>query len=180
MVSWISVKFDPLNKWIIKIMPVIRSISLKYREYPKDEKLSPDIQELIDAAIQASHGAYAPYSGFKVGASVRLDSGRIISGSNVENAAFPSGNCAERTALSYAITNFPDDKPNSIAITATGNSGVPAQIVSPCGNCRQFISEEETRKGGKIKIILAWKDKTIIFESISDLLPMQFSKLSFM
>jgi cytidine deaminase len=161
-------------------MPVKRSISLTYLEYSRDEELPSEISELINAALLASNGAYAPYSGFKVGAAVRLGSGRIISGSNVENAAFPSGICAERTALSYAVTNYPDDKPSSIAIAATGNNGVPAPIVSPCGNCRQFISEEESRKGGSIQIILVWKDRIIIFDSISDLLPVQFSKLSFL
>jgi cytidine deaminase len=160
-------------------MPHNRTISASYLEYSEEEELPRDIGELIEAAKKASEGAYAPYSGFSVGAAVRLSSGKIVSGSNVENAAYPSGSCAERTALSYAITNHRNDFPVSIAISARGNSGIPAQVVSPCGNCRQFISEEENRTGGRIRIILACKDKTLVFESISDLLPLQFSKLSF-
>jgi cytidine deaminase len=159
-------------------MPVVRNINLSYLEYRNDEEMDPEDQELIDSARSAAINAYAPYSGFMVGAAVRLESGKIIRGSNVENAAFPSGSCAERTALSFAVTNYPDDAPVCIAIAATGSSGIPAENVSPCGNCRQFIAEEESRKGKKIRMILSGSGKTIIIESISDMLPLQFGKLN--
>lgn len=159
-------------------MPEVKKITLSYLEYRNDEELNPDDQELIHSAQSASLNAYAPYSGFKVGAAVRLESGKIVTGANVENAAFPSGVCAERTALSFAVTNYPDDAPVSIAITATDNSGTSAENVSPCGNCRQFIAEEETRNGRKIRLILSGRNKTIIIESIRDLLPIQFGKLN--
>ncbi len=159
-------------------MPVTRTITSGYLEYLKDEKLPAEDQEIILSAQKAASGAYAPYSGFRVGAAVRLASGKIITGSNVENAAFPSGICAERTALSYSVSNYPADPAVAIAIAAINSNGMLADNVSPCGNCRQVIAEEELRKGGKIKIILSCREKTIVLEGISDLLPLQFSKLS--
>jgi len=159
-------------------MPVARKITLKYIEYSKNEKLLSEDQELIDSARDAALRAYAPYSGFRVGAAVRLGSGRIITGSNVENAAFPSGICAERTALAYAVANWPEDMAEVIAIAAVNSSRIPAESVSPCGFCRQVIAEEELRKGGKIRILLSCREKTIVVDSIRDLLPLQFSKLN--
>ncbi len=159
-------------------MPVTRTISFKFLEYGKNEQLPAEDQELIESAQMAASKAYAPYSGFRVGAAVRLASEKIVTGSNVENAAFPSGICAERTALSYAVSNYPDDMAEAIAVAAFNSTGMPAENVSPCGNCRQFIAEEEIRKGGKIKIILACREKTIVLEGISDLMPLQFSKLN--
>ncbi len=140
------------------------------------EELSAEDQELIVAAKAAAKNAYAPYSRFRVGAAVRLQSGRIVSGSNVENAAFPSGICAERTAISNSVSNFPNDKPVAIAIAAMNDEGVTADNVSPCGNCRQVLAEEENRTGKQIRIILSGSDMIRIIESCSNLLPLQFSK----
>jgi len=151
-----------------------KKISFSYTEYDKVEELdSPDL-ELVIAAREAASDAYAPYSGFKVGAAVRLESGIIIRGANVENAAFPSGICAERSALSNSISNYKEDKPVAIAISSMNENGFTDDSPSPCGSCRQVIAEEETRTGNKIRIILSGKNKALIINGISSLLPLQF------
>jgi cytidine deaminase len=156
-----------------------RTISFSFAEYSSAEELDAEDQKLVKAAKEASLRAYAPYSGFMVGAAVRLESGRIIHGSNVENAAFPSGTCAEISALAWTASNYPDDKPSAIAITAMTEEGVVAEPVTPCGNCRQVIAEEEIRTGKQIRIILSCINKIWVFESIEPLLPFQFNNNSF-
>jgi cytidine deaminase len=151
-------------------------ISFSYNEYDRTEELNPDDRELIFAARESAINAYAPYSKFRVGAAVRLESGIIVRGSNVENAAFPSGICAERNALSNSISNHPNDKPVSIAIAALNEDGLTEEPVPPCGNCRQVIAEEELRTGNQIRILLSGKNKTLVIESIRSLLPLQFNK----
>jgi cytidine deaminase len=155
-----------------------KNISFTYGEYDNPEELSSEDHELIIAAKDAAKAAYAPYSRFMVGAALRLESGVIVRGSNVENAAFPSGICAERTAVSAAVSNYPEDKPVALAIAAMSDKGIIAESVSPCGNCRQVIAEEEMRSGKKIRIILASRNKIQVIESISLLLPLQFSRIS--
>jgi cytidine deaminase len=150
-------------------------IIFKYKEFDKDEELDAADHELLNAAKETAINAYAPYSQFKVGAAVRLESGKIVLGTNVENAAFPSGICAERSALSNASSNFPGDKPVALAIAALNESGLTADPVSPCGNCRQVIVEEEFRNGNNIRIILKGKNKIRMIEKGGDLLPLQFN-----
>jgi len=156
-------------------MPIIKNIMFSYKEFESFEELETEDRELVNTAKESAGMAYAPYSGFMVGAAIRLESGRIVHGSNVENAAFPSGICAERTAIAWAVSNFPHDKPVAIAIAAMNADGLPAESVSPCGNCRQVIAEEESRTGNKIRIILACKSSIRVIEGIGMLLPMQFS-----
>lgn len=156
-------------------MAVTKNISFSYLEYDNADELTAADRELTMTAINAAGLAYAPYSKFRVGAAIRLESGRIVHGSNVENAAFPSGICAERTALAAAVSNFPDDKPVAIAIAAITENGDIAESVSPCGNCRQVIAEEETRRGNQIRIILYMKNQIRVIDSISLLLPLQFN-----
>jgi cytidine deaminase len=152
------------------------NISFSYTEYEKTDELDTDDRILILAARESAFNAYAPYSKFSVGAAVRLESGIIIRGANVENAAYPSGICAERTALSNSITNHSDDKPVALAIASMTEDGISEEAPSPCGNCRQVIAEEELRIGNNIKIILSGKSKTLIFNGIGSLLPMQFNR----
>jgi cytidine deaminase len=152
------------------------NISFSYTEYEKTEELSHEDLELVIAARESALNAYAPYSNFKVGAAVRLESGTIVCGANVENAAFTSGICAERNALSNSITNYPEEKPVAIAIASFAVNAFTEDSPSPCGSCRQVIAEEEARTGNKIRIILSGKDKTQIIESIGQLLPMQFNR----
>jgi len=152
------------------------NISFSYKEFESVDELNPDDRELILSAREAALHAYAPYSNFRVGAAVRLDSGKIVCGTNVENAAFPSGICAERNAISTSVSNYINDKPLAIAIAAVTDDGNLTDPVPPCGNCRQVIAEEESRTGNKIKVILSGRNKTQVIESISCLLPLQFNK----
>src|SRR5664279_465437 len=147
-----------------------KNISFSYTEYEKLEDLNSIDMELVTAAREAAENAYAPYSKFKVGAALKLKSGAIVQGANVENAAFPSGICAERSALSNSVSNHPDDIPVAIAIASMRGDEYTDDPPSPCGNCRQVIAEEESRIGGKIKIILSGKNKTMVINGIGDLL----------
>ena len=158
------------------VMIRTNNISFSYKEYDKTEELDSYDLELVIAARETALKAYAPYSNFKVGAAVRLESGKIVCGANVENAAFPSGICAERCALSNSVSNHQNDKPVAIAIASLTEGGFTEDSPSPCGNCRQVIAEEESRTGNRIKIILSGKNKTLIIETISNLLPLQFNK----
>jgi cytidine deaminase len=152
------------------------TISFSYIEYDRIEELDSSDLELVIAAREAALDAYAPYSKFMVGAAVRLESGLIIRGANVENAAFPSGICAERNALSHSISNYKEDKTVTIAIASMNEKGLTKDSPAPCGSCRQVIAEEETRTGNKIRIILSGKNKAIIVDGISSLLPLQFDR----
>lgn len=152
------------------------TVSFNYKEYENIEDLDSGDRELVIAARNVTVNAYAPYSKFHVGAAVRLSGGRIVTGANVENAAFPSGICAERNALANSITNFSEEKPTAIAVAAFTGKDISADYVSPCGMCRQVIAEEEFRSGSKIRIILSGRSRILVIESISDLLPLQFGK----
>jgi cytidine deaminase len=160
-------------------MARINTISVSYREYDTIMELDTDDQRLVEEAHKIAGNAYAPYSGFMVGAAVLLKSGMIITGSNVENAAFPSGICAERNAVSNYVSNFPDDQPVALAIAALTNGNLTDEFVSPCGNCRQVLAEEEARTGNKIRLILSGRNKTVVLDSIESLLPLQFNKKHF-
>ena len=124
------------------------NISFSYTEYEKTDELDPDDLKLIIAARESALNAYAPYSKFSVGAAVRLESGVIIRGANIENAAFPSGICAERSALSNSISNHPDDKPVALAIASmtegrlTDRNTLSLRELPP-GNCRRGIKNRE-------------------------------------
>ena len=157
---------------------MIRTINIpfSYVEFEKQEELDSRDKDLIMAARETALNAYAPYSKFRVGAAIRLESGIIVRGTNVENAAFPSGICAERSAISNSVTNHHDDKTVAIAIAAMTEDGLTDYPVPPCGNCRQVIAEEESRIGNQIRVILSGKNKTIILDGVSKLLPLQFNK----
>lgn len=157
-------------------MAEIKNISFSYLEYDRIGDLDGLYLKLIEEAKKAAEDAYAPYSGFRVGAAVLLESGNIIRGSNVENAAYPSGICAERTALSYSVSNFPGDRPSAIAIAAMNGNNFTFAPVSPCGNCRQMIIEEELRNNKEIKILLFGEDRILVIENTASLLPLQFNK----
>ena len=131
---------------------------------------------LVLKAKNMLKSAYAPYSGFLVGAAVHLENGEIITGNNQENVAFPSGLCAERVAIFYAKSKFPHTKINSIAVSAISKNFQIEDVVSPCGSCRQVISEYEVKQNENIRILLHQSDDSvIIIKSISDLLPLMFT-----
>lgn len=153
-----------------------RNISTSFAEFHSIEELNQDDRDLVIAAREAARNAYAPYSKFRVGAAVKLESGIIIRGANVENAAFPSGICAERSAISFSASNYPSDRPVSIAVAAFTEDGLTKEPVPPCGNCRQVIAEEEFRNNNNIRLILSGDSKIQIFEKGGDLLPLQFNR----
>ena len=131
--------------------------------------------ELITNAKESLSTAYAPYSGFLVGASILLENGKMVNGSNQENVAFPSGLCAERVAIFYAGAKFPNVKIKTIAITAVSKKFEIKDIISPCGACRQAIAEYEVKQENDIRILLHNPDDSIlIVNSVSDLLPFMF------
>nr|WAY00071.1 cytidine deaminase [uncultured bacterium] len=155
---------------------VTKNISITWTEVNSIEELDKSDRELVLAAREAAQNAHAPYSGFRVGAAVRLASGIIVRGANIENAAFPSGICAERSALSNSASNYPAIKPVALAVAAFTEDGMTQEPVPPCGNCRQVIAEEEFRNNNNIRIILSGENKIQIIEKGGDLLPLQFSK----
>ncbi len=131
---------------------------------------------LFQCAKNACQRAYAPYSKFKVGAAVLLTNGEILEGNNQENASFPVGLCAERVALFYASSKFPEITVQSIAITIDFATHPDAHIISPCGSCRQAISEYEQKFQNDIKIYLLGQDEKVwIANSIKILLPLSFN-----
>ena len=138
-------------------------------------ELSEEDRELVEAAKQATNGSYAPYSKFNVGAAVRLQNGGIIVGANQENAAFPSGLCAERTALFAAGAQHPDQPVVALAIAARKGRQFLPQPIPPCGACRQVISGVEERYGQPIRILLYGTEGVLVSEGISPLLPLRFA-----
>jgi cytidine deaminase len=134
-------------------------------------------KKLIDAAKHATSNAYAPYSHFSVGASLLLENGKIITGSNQENAAYPSGLCAERTAVFYANAQYPDQKIEAMAVAAFYNGEFTNDIISPCGSCRQVLLEVESRFDSPVKIMLFNSPNEVyVAESMSSLMPLSFTK----
>ena len=141
------------------------------------DELTAEEQHLVQMAIAATDRSYAPYSHFRVGAAVRLANGVELSGSNQENAAYPSGLCAERTTLFYAGAQYPDEPVRMLAIAARGTNGeLTFEPTGPCGACRQVIVESETRAGGPIRILLYGRKCIYIVEGIRALLPLCFSE----
>ncbi len=128
-------------------------------------------------AREATGRSYAPYSKFRVGAAIELDNGQIVTGSNQENAAFPSGTCAERTAAYYAHATYPDARFKTIAIAAVGTDGheIP-EPVAPCGACRQALLEYETLAHHNVEVILVGSRAIYVMPSVRSTLPLAFSE----
>lgn len=149
----------------------IKTIKIQVFEYSNPDDLPEQDKMLLLSARDAGHNAYAPYSGFRVGAAALLENGEIIKGNNQENAAYPSGLCAERVALFYASANFP-----SVGVKALAISNVNNKDTKPCGACRQVIAEYEDLSGMPIRIILDGGNSITVFEGIDNLLPLRFKK----
>lgn len=150
-----------------------KHFEINYKEFDLAE-LDIERRALYDSALVASEHAYAPYSHFQVGAAVRLKDGKIVTGCNQENAAYPSGLCAERVALFTAGSAYPDVPVVSLAIIAQSGGEIKEKI-SPCGACRQVILEVEKRSGKPIEILLCGKEKVLVFKDIASLLPFTFT-----
>lgn len=148
-----------------------RELHIPYRVIPHSE-LNEQELSLEAEALKAARTAYAPYSKFNVGAAVLLDNGKIVSGSNQENAAYPSGICAERTALFYAGAQYPQARPLALAIVAINQEGrVP--LITPCGACRQVILETATRFA-PYPVLLIGEQEAVILDDCRQLLPFAF------
>ena len=142
--------------------------------YSPDE-LSAEEQQLVEVAKKATTRSYAPYSHFHVGAAALLANGEIISGTNQENAAYPSGICAERTTLFYANSQHPQQAVKALAIAARTSEGHWTETpISPCGACRQVMTETENRFGKPMKVLLCSTREVFVIESAKDLLPVSF------
>ena len=154
-----------------------KNLEIRYLEFSSLEELPLEDKELALAAIDAMKGAYAPYSNFFVGAAVRLDDGTIVTGANQENAAYPSGLCAERTAMFSAGAAWPGKAMVSIAI-AGGLAGVlDTTPASPCGACRQVMAQYQTKSGKDMSIILVGDGNILKFNRVDDLLPFIFKNI---
>ncbi len=142
--------------------------SCQYDELPRE------YQELVDVAKQMTAHSYAPYSHFAVGAALRLSDGTIVRGCNQENAAYPSGLCAERTAMFAASANHPGKAMRVLAIAAFTDGHFTADPVSPCGGCRQVMVEYEDRQKEPLTVILYGTNGTYVVDSAKELMPFCF------
>ena len=138
-------------------------------------QLPDEEQQLMNAASAVLPEAYAPYSKFHVGAAILLENGKIVTGTNQENASFPIGLCAERIAIAAATSLYPNMKIIAIAVTIKNFNKPTLEPISPCGACRQVLLENEQETGNSIKILMKGEGKTICkLESVSSLLPLSF------
>ncbi|MBD98221.1 MAG: cytidine deaminase [Verrucomicrobia bacterium] len=150
-----------------------KELTIHYTQFSRLTDLGLEDQALLVEAREQQANAYAPYSKFKVGAAVRLENLQIIGGNNQENAAYPSGLCAERVALFASAARFPNVKIEALAIYANSKNG--NTVLSPCGACRQVMQEYESIHGTSYKVLLMDQDEKItLFNSSSDLLPFAF------
>ncbi len=141
------------------------------------DQLPTDVRQLMEQAVEIRKKAYAPYSKFRVGAAILLDNGKIVLGSNQENAAYPSGLCAERVAIFYAGANYPDAKMLKIAISATSDLNSNTTPIPPCGACRQSIAEYEFKQEQPIEMYFMGEIGAIYkSDSLKNLLPFTFDK----
>ena len=154
-----------------------KEIKIAYIEYESLDQLGSEDRKLADAAIEAISLSYAPYSNFNVGAAVMFEDGEIVKGSNQENAAYPSGICAERTAMFYASASNPGKNMAAIAISAGQNGQMCKNPVSPCGACRQVMAQYQTKSGRPMAILLIGAEKIWKFEKVEDLLPLIFDSI---
>ena len=153
-----------------------RKLIISYKEYAFDE-LSGEDRQLVEAAVVAMRNAYSPYSNFKVGAAVRLSDGSIVIGSNQENAAYPSGLCAERTAMFAASAQHPDLAIRSLAVAGGLNGQLEDVPASPCGACRQVMAQYQRKAGAPLSVLVVGAEKVWKFDRVDDLLPFIFDSI---
>ncbi|HET8839004.1 MAG TPA: cytidine deaminase [Flavobacteriaceae bacterium] len=152
-----------------------KTITATFQVFDNLQELPNSVQTLMQEAFMARDKAYAPYSNFQVGAAILLENGETITGSNQENASYPSGLCAERTAIYYTGAKFPNTKILRIAISAKSLEDVVDEPISPCGGCRQAILEYETKQNAPIEVyFMGETGKIIKANSMADLVPLKF------
>ena len=147
-----------------------RQFTFAYEQYASVAELSAEDRALVEAAVEATERAYAPYSHFHVGAAARLQSGRILTGSNSESEVFPAGLCAERSLLFYAQANHADDPIVSLAIASNPSE----RECYPCGQCRQVLVDVERRQKSPMRIIMFGGGSASVVRSAEVLLPFTF------
>ena len=154
-------------------------LKLSFKVYDDPEKLDEEGKKLLQAAKQCANDAYAPYSNFNVGCALLLEDGTLITGSNQENAAYPSGLCAERVAFFAASANHPNVKIKRIAVVARRNGEQHYIEASPCGACRQVMMEYEDKQEDAIEVILIGDNGNLrVIPSVETLLPFKFTSRS--
>ena len=154
-----------------------KHLNIRFEEYTSAEEMEPADRELVAAAIKAQEGSYSPYSHFQVGAALRLEDGTILTGANQENAAFPSGLCAERVVMFAASATHPSLAFDTLAIAGADHGVLCDSPASPCGACRQVMAEYQTKGGRPLKIIMAGAKTIYKFFRVDDLLPFIFDSL---
>lgn len=153
------------------------SITTQFKAFDTIAELPVDIQDLMTQAVAVRKNAYAPYSQFRVGVAILLDNNKVVLGSNQENAAYPSGLCAERVAIFHAGAIYPEAKILKMAITAASDTNPTTTPIPPCGSCRQSIAEYEIRQETPIEIYFMGEIGIIYkSESLKNLLPFMFDK----
>ena len=154
-----------------------KSITIDYTEYQSAAEMEPQDRALVEAALEARSGSYAPYSKFHVGAALRLADGTIVKGANQENVAYPSGLCAERTAMFAAGANYPGVAFDTLAIVGANGDEVCEMPAAPCGGCRQVMAEYQRHFGRPLRVILIGTHAIYKFGKVEDLLPLIFDSL---
>ena len=154
-----------------------KKIIISYTEYDNTGELSAQDRILAEAAVKATRNAYTPYSHFNVGAAIRLSNGEIVTGTNQENMAYPSGLCAERTAMFHASAQYPDAAMEALALAAVKNGELCPVPATPCGACRQVMAEYQDRGNRPMEIIMVGSEKIWKFSRVDDILPFIFDSL---
>jgi cytidine deaminase len=153
------------------------NITTSFTVFSSAAELPKEIQDLMQQAVEIRKKAYAPYSKFRVGAALLLDNGKIVLGSNQENAAYPSGLCAERVAIFQSGAIYPEAKILKLAVTAASDTNPTLAPIPPCGACRQSISEYEFKQDTPIEIYFMGESGEVYkSDSITNLLPLSFDK----
>ena len=154
-----------------------RKIDISFEEYSSLSELNAEDRELAQAAIEGMRGSYAPYSHFNVGAAVRMSNGQIVRGANQENAAFPSGLCAERTAMFAAGAKYLDKDMRSIALCGGLYGKLTEEPATPCGACRQVMAQYQAKAGQPMSVIMVGARRIWKFEKVDDILPLIFDSI---
>ncbi len=153
-------------------------ITIDYTEIFDQSNLQAWEKNLIEQAKKAMEGSYSPYSHFRVGAAVLLENGEIITGSNQENGAYPSGLCAERVALFYAGSRYPNVPIKALAVVASNEKGITYSPVSPCGACRQVMLEYQMISNKPYAVYMVGSEKIVKIDDVKLLLPFSFTNVN--
>jgi cytidine deaminase len=154
-----------------------KQINIAYQEFSSIDELNAEDRELAQAAIEGMKGSYAPYSHFNVGAAVRMSNGQIVRGANQENAAFPSGLCAERTAMFAAGAKYPEKDMCSLALCGGVYGRLTDEPATPCGACRQVMAQYQAKAGKPMSVIMVGAKRIWKFEKVDDILPLIFDSI---